>query len=80
MIFVSIPDTPEPGCDGALVGTGKGGASPLYDILESEGNRPVLITWDVEEASKSVVGKPTHPAAATIATHTTTSARILLFM
>lgn len=80
MIFVSIADMPKPDCDGALVGIGREDASPAYAILDSDCKRPLLISCDVDDGSKPAVGNPMHPAAATIAIHTTISAMILSFI
>jgi hypothetical protein len=78
MIFVSIPDVPEPDCDGVLIG-GEA-ASLAYTILDSDCKRPLLRSGEVDDGLKPAVGNPTHPAAATIAKHTTKSAMILLFI
>jgi hypothetical protein len=80
MIFVSIPDVPEPDCAGVPVGTGMEAGLPEYAILDSDGKRPLLISCDVDDGSKPAVGNPMHPAAATIAMHTTKSAMILSFI
>jgi hypothetical protein len=53
---------------------------PEYAILDSDGKRPLLISCDVDDGSKPAVGNPMHPAAATIAMHTTKSAMILSFI
>jgi hypothetical protein len=80
MTFVSTPDIPEPDCDGVLIGIGRGAASPVYAILDSDCKRALLLSCDAVDESKLEVGNPTHPAAATIAKHTTKSAMILLFI
>jgi hypothetical protein len=75
MIFVSIPVVPGPDWVGAIVGTGME-AGPEYAVFSAR-LPPVLASWDIEDRPVLVLCNPVHPAAATIATHTTRSAMIL---